>query len=229
VESQPVSQGPRAKIGEFLKKAGKLRDQKEVLAGLTGPAPKTHPNLGPLEVFKGPDGEFWVSKASGEIVTFSPPKRFTATEAQQYAKAFLERHVPDFAKRNFQQVSAEMQDPLWKEEWVEKPRPPKEVSVFPNWAVIQVNLDTRSVHYWNASNIRLVRTAPPKIDQEGAKKVIRGGFPEAEILKLELMEHTTDGGKTSVTIWNASFRPAADKDSPVKLLSINADTGKVVP
>jgi hypothetical protein len=219
----------RKRIYEFLKSTGETRPEEEILPKLQASAPKQHPNLGHLYVYKGPFGEFWVSCNNGDIITYSVPNRFTATEAQEYAKAFLNEQIEDFDKRNFVQVDAEMDDPLWEEEWIEKPQRPKEVSIFQNWAVIQVHLDTRRVHYFNASNLRLVRTTQPKINEQTARQIILRQFPEGEILELELMEHTTDGGKSVITIWNASIKPDDEEDTPMELLSINADTGDVVP
>jgi hypothetical protein len=219
----------RNRICDFLRAEGESRPREEVLGLLEGPVAKVHPNLGPLLVFTGALGEFWVSADGGHVITYSAPRRFTPTEAQEYAAAFLRRNIEDFEKRNYEQVHAEMDDPFWKEEWIERPRHPDEVSIFQNWALIQVNLDARKAHYFNASNLRLSRTAEPAMDEAAARKRILERFPEGIILELELLEHTTDGGVTTITIWQATVNPDGDPDTPRKLLSIDADTGEIVP
>ena len=217
------------RIYEFLRTEGEARSKEEVVALFEGPTSKEHPNLGSLHVYTGPLGEFWVSANSGDVIAYSAPKRFTPTEAQEYARAFLCRHIEDFEKRNYERVDAEMDDPFWKEEWIERLRPPGEVSIFQNWAVLYVNLDTRKVHYFNASNLRLVRRTQPKLDESAARRLILEHYPEGMFLDLELIEHTTDGGKSVITIWSATLKPDSDPDSPMTIYSINADTGEVVP
>lgn len=216
-------------VYDFLLKEGETRSEEDIFPLLEGPSTKRHPNLGQLLIYGGPLGEFWVCAATGKLFSFSAPERFSAPEAQEYAKGFLRRHVNDFESRNFKQIRAEMDDPFWEEEWVEEPRSSEEVSIFKNWIVLSVNLDTRRIHYFNSSDLRLVRSERVLINKQEAEKIIMENFPEGRIEELDLMEHTTNGGQTVITIWTATVNPDGDPESPLKIFSLNADTGEVVP
>ncbi len=215
-------------VYDFLKSEGEMRSKEQIFSLLDGPTIEVHPNLGELHIYKGPLGEFWVCKESLKLFTYSSPERFTTDEAQEYAKNFLSRHIENFALRNFKPIKAEKDDPFWEEEWIEEPKHSEEISIFKNWIVLSVNLDTRRVHYFNSSNLRLVRTTPTNLNENAARQIIHEKFPEGEIDDLELMEHTTNGGKTSFTIWSATVRPDDDPETPLTIISINADTGDII-
>jgi hypothetical protein len=215
-------------IYEFLVEEGETRSKAEIFSLLEGPTTRRHPNLGQLFIFESPLGEFWVCGATGKLFSFSAPERFSAAEAQDYVLNFLRRHIEDFENRRFKQIKAEMDDPFWEEEWLEEPRFDDEISIFKNWVVISVNLDTRRVHYFNSSNLRLVRKEKVALNELEASKMILDRFPEGKIEDLELMEHTTNGGQTVITIWSATVNPDGDPESPLQIVSLNADTGEVV-
>lgn len=214
-------------IYAFLQKEGEMREREWVIEKLEGPTTNQHPNLGLLCVYKGVLGEFWVSTRNN-VVNFSAPEAMSVKEAQAYVSEFLARHIEDFHDRNFIQEDAERSDRLWKESWIEEPTD-DEISIFENWVNIQVNLDTRQIHYQNRSDLRHVRTTSPALDEAAARQAILSKNAHATIEELDLLEHTVDGGKTWVTVWNAVIVPGGDPESPRKLYSINADTGKVVP
>lgn len=188
-----------------------------------------HPNLGDYYVVTTTAGEFWVKTDKKKVIKYSAYPRFSVKEARQYAHEYLLRHINNFDIRNFVQDRAELDEPYWIEEYTEQPKQGRAVSIFENWISITVNLDSRSVQEFNASEISLVRTSYPAISEAEARKKILSGYPEGQIVELKLMEYTTDGGATSRTIWSASLTPDDDPLSPLQMLSIDADTGIEVP
>lgn len=215
----------RDSIYTFLQREGEERSRNEVFDLLEGPRAKKHPNLGALYVFDGSLGEFWVS-GRGNVVTYNAPDRMSVQEAQEYVKECLDRHVESFNDRNYELKDSNFSDPIWMEEWKEKPAE-DEVSIFENWATVQVNVETHKLHYFNRSDLRRVRTTEPSIAEETARKEILKRNPEHEIDRLRLTEHTADGGKTWRTIWYAVLQPE-DVEAPQKPYSLDADTGEVV-
>lgn len=210
----------------YLQQQGENRSREWVFEQLEVSPSKHHPNLGPFYVFNGSLGEFWVSSRA-KVVNFSAPARMSAKEAQDYVLDFLKRHIDDFENRNYVQEDTEFTDPLWKETWNEEQRE-SEVSIFENWATVQVNLETRRVHYASLSDLRHIRTTPPKLDEESARRLIIARNTSAIIEELDLVEHTNDGGQSWITIWNAVLVPGGDPSSPRRLYSIDADTGQKV-
>jgi hypothetical protein len=219
----------RDRIYEFLKKEGNPNTKDHIISCLESAGIKEHPNLGKLYMFTGALGEFWVSARRGMVINHNSPPAFTITEAKEYAGRFLRDHVPEFEKRNFIRVYEEADGIYWKEEWEEEPASSSEKSIFQNWITITVNLERRMIHNFNFSDLRRVRFTEPKIKEEEARAMIQQRFPEGEIIDLDLMEHTSDGGVTWITIWNAVVKPDDDEDTPNRIITINADTGENVP
>jgi len=217
------------KVYEFLKKEGVSHPKDYVVANLESSGTKNHPNLGELLIFTGSLGEFWVTANRGNVITFNAPSGFTITEAEKYIGEYLGKHIPEFGLRSFVKIEAKAEGQLWIEEWREEPKDAKEKSIFPNWISISVNLVKRSVNNFNYSDLRRTRFTDPAINEASARTKILQRFPDGEILEIELMEHTGDGGLTWITIWNAVVQPYDDPDDPNELISINADTGENVP
>lgn len=217
------------KVYEFLKKEGNPGAKDQIIASLESGGTKTHPNLGEYYIFTGAMGEFWVSAAGGNVITYNAPPRFSITEAEDFVKRFFSSHVPEFSSRNFVQISSEAEDIFWKEEWREEPQNDREKSIFPNWIVITINLEKRSVNNFNFSDLRRIRFTEPTLNEAKARQKIRQRFPDGKILEIELMEHTSDGGRTWITIWNAIVQPYDDPEDPHEIITINADTGENVP
>lgn len=236
-DSSKDSQAPdvitaKTRVYEFLKAEGESRTRDEVFDLLLGPDSITHPNLGPIFKFTGSLGEFWVSADRFTVINYNRPGPLKISEAKQVVKAFLANHIQNFEQRNFVQVDSYVEDPLWKEEWREKSQPPNELAIFENWVSIAVHLEARQVKNFNCSDLRHVRTLPPKVTETEVRQELLGEFPEGTIEELRLMEHTGDGGKTWVTIWHAVVQPVGDGDDdapPRQIISVNADTGERVP
>ena len=188
----------------------------------------SHPNLGEYYVYETIYGEFWINIGKKQILKYSKPPRFTVPEAKEYVEKYLESHVPDFKDRNFVQERSELEEPYWIEEYTEKPRG-SEVSIFENWITISVNLDARGLQNFNFSDVRLVRQIPPKITESEVQNIIQQKYPQGQIKELHLMEYTTDGGKSSRTIWNATVLPDDDLESALDLITIDADSGEIIP
>lgn len=222
----------KSRVYDFLKAEGESRTRDEVFELLLGPDTITHPNLGEVYKFKGSLGEFWVTANRYTVINYNRPGPLKISEAKLMVSEFLKKHIPDFEKRNFVQVDSYVEDPLWKEEWREKPQPPKEQAIFENWVTIAVHLEARQVKNFNCSDLRHVRVAEPKFTETQASEQLLKQFPGGSIETLRLMEHTGDGGKNWVTIWHAVVQPAGDDDDeltpPRQVISLNADTGEVV-
>ncbi len=216
-------------IYDFLKKEGNPNTKDYIVSHLETAGIKDHPNLGELYMFIGELGEFWVSRHRGNVVNYNSPLRFTVTEAENFTVKFISRHVPDFDNRNFKRINSEADDQFWKEEWREEPKGEGEKSIFPNWISISINLEKRAVQNFSFSDLRRIRYKEPAINEQKAREIIMERFPEGAILELELVEHTSDGGVTWITIWNAFVRPHDEEDVPHEIISINADTGEEVP
>jgi len=219
----------RDRIYDFLKKEGNPKTKDYIMSNLETAGIKNHPNLGKLYMFNGELGEFWVSCQRGNVINYNSPQGFTITEAEDFTVKFIGMHVPDFDNRNFKRINSEADDHFWKEEWKEEPKGEKEKSVFPNWISININLEKRAVQNFNFSDLRRIRYTDPVIGEREAREIIKERFPEGTIMELELEEHTTDGGVTWTTIWNALVKPYDEEDVPDEIISIDADTGKEVP
>ncbi|MBD3179362.1 MAG: hypothetical protein GF417_07010 [Candidatus Latescibacteria bacterium] len=224
-----TEQQARKLIYDFLKMEGdpNTRDYIEANLELTGM--REHPNLGQLYSFDGELGEFWVSRERGKVVKYNGPPALTAAEAEDFAGRFIRRHIPDFESRNFRMESSEADGQFWREEWREYPQGKNEISIFPNWISISVNLEKRAVHNFSFSDLRRIRYNQPGIDEEKARRKVMEKFPDGKILEIELLEHTSDGGQNWVTIWNVVVSPGDDEDEPNEIISIDADTGTEVP
>jgi len=219
----------RDRVCEFLETEGESKPRDEMRTILGSPSVDSHPNLGPYYVFNGELGEFWVSCNRGSLIAWFAPGRLTVSEAELLVKDFLKRHIPDFESRNFEQVYSQMDEPHWKEEWEEKPQRPQEQAIFENWATVTVDMESRRVTKFSCSDLRHTRTSPPKISEAEARQIILKQYPMAQFVSLNLMEDTVDGGENWRTIWYAVFVPERDEETPRKLMSIDADTGEIVP
>ncbi|MFO7916309.1 MAG: hypothetical protein R6U43_11555 [Candidatus Krumholzibacteriales bacterium] len=224
-----TEQEARTLVYQFLKREGdpNTRDYIESHLEMTGV--REHPNLGEIFTFEGEPGEFWVSRGRGTVVKYNAPPAFTITEAEDFSRKFIPRHIPDFGSRNFKLESSGADGQFWREEWREYPQGENEVAIFPNWISVTVSLERRAIHNFNYSDLRRIRYKQPGIDEGKARRIIMERFPEGEIVEIELVEHTADGGRTWVTIWNAVVRPGEEEDLPHEIISIDADTGKDVP
>ncbi len=218
----------RDRIYDFLAREGCRHSKETVVRKLEYTGVTQHPNLGDLFMFESPYGEFWLSAARGNLVTFNAPPRLKVDEAGEMIREFLGRHVPEFGRRNFRQTDSYMEEPYWKEEYLEKPGR-GEHSIFQNWISVAIDVESGQIHNFNYSDLRHIRYVPPKIGEEEARKAVMERYPEGEILELELMEHTSDGGVTWVTMWNALIRPSQDEDATNRIISIDADTGGDIP
>ena len=67
------------------------------------------------------------------VINYNRPGPLKISEAKSLIQEYLREHIPDFENRNFVQLDSYIEDPLWKEEWREKPKPPEQHSVFENW------------------------------------------------------------------------------------------------
>lgn len=235
-------------IYNFLKKEGEKRSEQEVYSLLSGPIIERHPHLGSIIIYKGKLGDFKVNSEHGYVLSYSMPDRLSLEEAKKLASDFISRHVEDFKFRNFEQEYAGLDEPYWKEEWLEKPRKPEEVSIFPNYISISVNLDAGSVSYFSASDLRLVRTKPVPINEERACAIVRNKYPDFNIIETDLVEHTYDNGKNVITIWTIGLEPKESEDTAFEMeedetgepdiivkespllteCAVNADTGELL-
>mgnify|MGYP006284212031 CR=1 FL=1 len=224
-----TEQEARTLVYQFLKKEGdpNTRDYIESHLEMTGI--REHPNLGEIYTFEGESGEFWVSRGRGTVIKYNAPTAFTVTEAEDYSKKFIRRHIKDFESRNFKLENSEADGQFWREEYREYPQGENEVAIFPNWISVTVSLERRAIHNFSYSDLRRIRYKQPGIDEKEARRIIMERFPEGEILEIELVEHTADGGRTWVTIWNALVSPDKGEELPDEIISIDADTGKDVP
>jgi hypothetical protein len=213
-------------VFRFLKRRDARLERAEVFEQLEAIEMRRHPNLGAFHVFGSTFGEFWVSEREA-VIGYRAPGRMTASEAQHAAKEVLRQEVEDFGLRNFTQQEAGFVDPIWKEEWKEQPRP-GEVSIFENWAQVQINVETRKLHYFQCSDVQHVRLEPPVLDEDAASGVLKRHRRLAVVDSMNLMEHTDDGGHTWTTIWNVIYMPGGDPSSPLEIIAIDADTGDIV-
>ncbi|HKB14565.1 MAG TPA: hypothetical protein VKF62_00790 [Planctomycetota bacterium] len=218
----------RERIHEALRGEGDHRPRELALRELVAAGTQVHPNLGRLLAFTGPLGDFLLAERGGALVAWDGPKRFTIPEAKAYARAFLERNVPGFARRNFTLLKSAFDAPVWREEYLEKPRPPREVSVFENWIVLTVNVEARRVQHFDCSNFQRVRHDAPRIAEPAARARIAQRFPTHKLLALALLEDTQDGGQTFRTVWHAVLQPE-DPDDPRYLYAFDADSGEELP
>lgn len=224
-----TEQQARSLIYQFLKREGVPNTREDIESHLEMTGIREHPNLGELYTYDGEMGEFWVSRGRGTVVKYNAPAAFTITEAEEFSREFVLRHIPDFGSRNFRLENSEADGQFWREEWREYRSGEKEVSIFPNWISVTVNLERRSIHNFSFSDLRRIRYNQPAISEEKVRVMIMERFPEGKILELELIEHTADGGRTWVTIWNALVNPSAEEEVPAEIISIDADTGRDVP
>jgi hypothetical protein len=224
-----TEQQARALIYQFLKKEGDPNTRDFIESHLEMSGIREHPNLGQLYSFDGELGEFWVSRGRGTVVKYNAPPAFEVSDAEEFSRRFIRRHLPDFESRNFRLEGSEGDGQFWREEWREYPRGEKEVSIFPNWISITVSLEKRGAHNFSFSDLRRIRYNQPGIDEQKARGIIMERYPEGEILELELIEHTTDGGQSWITIWNALVSPGEGENIPDEIISIDADTGEEVP
>jgi len=219
----------RKLIYQFLKKEGNPNTRDYIESHLEISGIRKHPNLGEYYVLEGEPGEFWVSRARGNVIKYNAPPALTVTEAEGFSRAFISRHIPDFESRNFRLESSEAEGGLWREEWREYPAGKNEVSIFPNWISVTVSLEKRSIQNFNYSDLRRIRYNQPGVDEQEARRTIMDRFPEGEILELELIEHTGDGGQSWVTVWNVLVKPYREEETPDEIILIDADTGREVP
>lgn len=218
----------RDKIYNFLTQEGCRHSKDTIIKSLDYTGINEHPNLGDLFMYDSPYGEFWVSAKRGNLVTFNAPPRLEIDEAGKLIREFLCRNIPEFEQRNFQLTDSYVEEPFWKEEYVEKPKG-KEYSIFQNWISVAIDMESGNIHNFNYTDLRHIRYIPPRIDEKKARELILRKYTGGEIVELELMEHNSDGGVTWITIWNALVSPRREEDVPDEIVSINADTGEEVP
>jgi hypothetical protein len=217
----------RDKIYTFLAREGCRHSKDTVIKNLDYTGINEHPDLGDLFMYDSPYGEFRVSARRGNVMMFNAPPRLNVEGAGELIREFLCRHIPEFEQRNFRLTDSYMEGSFWNEEYIEKPE--EGHSIFQNWISISIDMESRNIHNFSYTDLRHIRYVPPRIDEKKARELILQKYSDGEILELELMEHTDDGGMTWVTIWNALVSPLREKDVPDEIISINADTGEEVP
>ena len=155
--------------------------------------------------------------------------RISPEEAVALVRRFVERNVADFAARNFVLETPQFDVARATFRWAEKPREGVETAIFPNWVEVVVELAGGRVVRFDASDLRLVRTTPPALSEQQARARIRAQFPKAAIEEIELIELPANGGAKAVTVWNALVLTMAAEGPETVRVTINADTGEVLP
>jgi hypothetical protein len=74
-----------------------------------------------------------------------------------------------------------------------------------------------------------VRTTPPRLSEEQARSRIRAQFQKAAIEEMELMQLPSQGAATGVTVWNVQVMTLQPEGPVVVSVTINADTGELLP
>ncbi len=223
-------------VQSFFALEGRMLTPKQIAQKLGRPSPMQHPDLGPLLNFRGSLGTVWVSPRyhvvyySGEAMPAGNKKPISATEGYDMANRFAERHVADFTQRNYEAEPPEADADSVTQCWTEHPGSGTETSIFPNWVEIVVDLTQGRVKRFSASDLHLVRTTPPGIDRKQAEARIKAGFEKAAIEDIELMEQPLwDGDPKVITVWSASVLTLGPEGPMTVRVTINADTGEVVP
>lgn len=223
-----------AAISAFLTVEGDSLSPQQVMEHIGVPSSMEHPDLGTVLTFRGPLGTIWVSPR-GNVVYYagnglrSAGRPVPPAEAMTVAIRFVEREVSEFATRNFQTEPPKFDRTRATFRWVEKPRTKVETAIFPNWAEVVLDLSQGRVVRFNASDLRLVRTTPPAVSEEQARARIKARFQKAAIEEIELVQIPAKAGTGAITVWNAMVMTLAPEGPVVVRVTINADTGDVVP
>lgn len=221
-------------IESFFALEGQTVTPRQIAEQISSPSSMQHPDLGPLLNFRGKLGTLWVSSRnnvvyySGEAMT-GKNRQVTANEGYDMANNFAKRQVADFAQRNYEADPLEADAESLTLRWTERPRPDAETSIFPNWVEVVVDLTQGRVKRFSASDLRLVRTTPPKFNKEQAEARIKAEFEKAAIEEIELMEQPLWDEPKVITVWSALVL-TLDPEGPVTVrVTINADTGEIIP
>jgi hypothetical protein len=166
----------------------------------------------------------------GNVVAYWAPLKdsaiesLTPDEAANLAREFILRHQPNYTKRKFISLREEVEENAWEGSWQEHPLE-GEVSIFRNVVNVGVNLWTHSVTHYSFSDFKFIRTNPPKIKEEQARKIILSEFDEAIIEEIHLYEQPIEGGRKAITIWSAMVLTPNINGLIPNRRRINADTG----
>jgi hypothetical protein len=191
-----------------------------------------HPDLGVLLTFRGALGTLWISRRGNVVYYAGNTLRATGKPAPDQALAlarqFVERHITDFASRNFEQEKPHFDRSRATFRWVEKIRQGMETAIFPNSAEVVMDLEEGRVVRFNATDLRLLRTTPPRLSEAEARVRIRAQFQKSAIEDIDLMLLPAKNGGQPVTVWTALVMTMGPEGPRVERVTINADTGELM-
>jgi hypothetical protein len=221
-------------IQSFFALEGQMVTPQQITEQISTRSSLEHPDLGPILNTRGKLGTLWISPRntlvyySGNVLT-GKNKSISASEAYNIATNFVARHVTDFDKRNFKADDPELDGESLTLNFTEHPRSGVETSIFPNWVEVVVDLVHGRIKRFSASDIPLYRTTPPKISKTEAEAKIMAEFEKAAIEDIELMEQPIWNQAKVITVWSALVL-TLDPEGPItQRVTINADTGEILP
>jgi hypothetical protein len=225
----------KAKIYDFLVGVGLDRDfdQQRIDELLGTGKSSSSPNVGSMWDFKSPFGNFSVSARTGHIVFFrtkpaiATGPRLKPDQAVAAARAFIGPASSHIDLGCFEVVETELSDEAYRIEFVQT-RQPHEVSIFPNFISIAMQVTSGSVYYYALSDLDFRRTNPPAISERQARQLIkREVSPRGRIDTLQLFEEPVEDATRSITVWSAEVTfESPEGFSSADRIRINADTGE---
>lgn len=194
-----------------------------------------NPNVGNTWEYNSSLGTVVISQMTGDVVSYFDSEDLegittiiSMDDAEKALHHFLATVYDSFDEGRFNLVRKENFEGRYEFEFDQKLLF-GEHSIFYNYMVASVRGDIPRVVVFDRSALNFVRTTPPKLDREAAKRILQSLINEGgKIIQLDLFEQPVNEASSAVTVWAASVKYNTGGLESLEMIAINADTGAEV-